>query len=481
MNISICSMIKDEQAYLDEWIKFHLSIGFDDIYLFEDFGSMSHQEICKNYENVHLIKVEDLKPKIPFDNRQFLTLNNFIKKFYKKTDWAAFIDVDEFVILDECNDIHDFLQEYKDEYGLYLYWRIYNANGRIEKPPHDMSVFDAYPQYCKTVGRDKAWNFKSFVNVKKCHKDNNLLKSVHEIKNGVNTMHLQTAMVNCYHKAHINHYFTKSFKEWIYKIIMRKDIYAGNRKFDEFFEYNPDMLYIKNELCDKYGMQVLRFLNKFVILNNEYAINIMSKCGSSTLGYLAYAQNFPDDKFLTKGEDSIHKYDFINFNSSESPKNNYHQKIEMRCWVDIEKIKKCGYKKVAIFRDPIERLLSARNPLMFSFNLSTNEDFFTFVGDEIKKPIGCTDQHVIPQSCFYNFDDIDIFVELKDLENWLVSIGCEPIRLNQTPHGRYEDATDDIKKWMPQLLEYYKDDFALIEKIRDSGKVWHDTANTKNE
>ena len=255
MKISICSPIKNEQSYLDEWIKFHLSIGFDDIYFLEDYGSDPHNEICDKYKEVHIIKVEDITPKIPFKNRQILLFNYFIENYYDKTDWVAFLDIDEFVMLDECNDIHDFLDEYKDEYGLYLYWKIYNANGRVERPPLDMSVFDAYTQCHEGLKKDRKWRHKSFVNIKKCHKDNNLMYSPHEIKNGVNTMHLKTAMVHCFHKAHINHYFTKSWEEWINKLITRGALYPGNRKLDDFFECNPDMLPMREELYKKYKIQ----------------------------------------------------------------------------------------------------------------------------------------------------------------------------------------------------------------------------------
>ena len=216
-------------------------------------------------------------------------------------------------------------------------------------------------------------------------------------------------------------------------------------------------------------------------MNNEYAVNIIQKNGCSTLWYLAFCQKYPDENFLTNNEDSIHAYDFCHFGTQESPNKKYQAKIFSRCLIDICDVKSGNYKKVAIFRNPIERLLSARNPLMFWKRLKTNEDFFHFVCDEIKKPMVLADQHIMPQSCFYNFDDIDIFVELKDLEKWLVSIGCEQIILNQTPQGRFKNADEDIKACMPQLLEYYKDDFALIERIKGSGKVWHDTTNTKNE
>ena len=42
MKIYTCTMINDEQRYLDEWIQYHLNIGFDKIILFEDFNSHPH-------------------------------------------------------------------------------------------------------------------------------------------------------------------------------------------------------------------------------------------------------------------------------------------------------------------------------------------------------------------------------------------------------------------------------------------------------
>ena len=41
---AICAILKNEHQYLDEWIRHHLDIGFDEIYLYEDFGSKS----CKS-------------------------------------------------------------------------------------------------------------------------------------------------------------------------------------------------------------------------------------------------------------------------------------------------------------------------------------------------------------------------------------------------------------------------------------------------
>lgn len=55
MKTAICTCIKDEQAYLKEWLDYHLSLGFDHIYLYEDDGSKPHNDIVKDYNNVTLL------------------------------------------------------------------------------------------------------------------------------------------------------------------------------------------------------------------------------------------------------------------------------------------------------------------------------------------------------------------------------------------------------------------------------------------
>jgi hypothetical protein len=45
MKSIICAIIKDEQRFIKEWVEYYLSIGFDKLYIFEDYGSTSHKKI----------------------------------------------------------------------------------------------------------------------------------------------------------------------------------------------------------------------------------------------------------------------------------------------------------------------------------------------------------------------------------------------------------------------------------------------------
>ena len=56
---AICAIIKNEHRFLEEWIEWHFSIGFNAVHLFEDKGSDSHEDICNKYENVYLRRYEN--------------------------------------------------------------------------------------------------------------------------------------------------------------------------------------------------------------------------------------------------------------------------------------------------------------------------------------------------------------------------------------------------------------------------------------
>ena len=60
MKTCVITIIKDEQLYLDEWIAYHLKLGIDKIFIYEDINSSSHSSITSKYKNVELRHVLDL-------------------------------------------------------------------------------------------------------------------------------------------------------------------------------------------------------------------------------------------------------------------------------------------------------------------------------------------------------------------------------------------------------------------------------------
>ena len=241
MKTAICVMIKDENDYLDEWLDYHLNLGIDEIYLYEDYDSKSHLDIVKPYGNkVHLNSINVIFEK----NKKLMGINNQEKLFYwfpieyKNIDWVLFIDVDEFLILKQ--PLQDLLEEYKNETAILLRWVWYGASGHINKPVG--KVMDNFTKNVTTL-YDYHWSFKSFLNCKNFKKWE---KPIHKVEGGVYPLYDWGG-----HKAFIKHYFTKSWEEWKTKVLSRGDCSIGHRKVYDFFKLNPDMLHLKEQLMSE--------------------------------------------------------------------------------------------------------------------------------------------------------------------------------------------------------------------------------------
>lgn len=243
--VTICAILKDEHQYLKEWINYHLNIGVDQIYLYEDVTSKTHIDITKDYDDVHLMSMGDF---IDMDNcleKQRDTYNKFIETYKDNIDYAFFIDIDEFVDFADDYTLEDLINQC-DEWGAVLLpWKYYGACGNVDNPKTDVVTtyhtytpikFPKNPNGCKLMA-------KAFVNMKEGR-----MKHIHYHTHSVPIVPWDNE--DLYTKCWLNHYITKSWEEWCNRLFVRGQNMAL-RKPDEFFDYNPDMLPIKEELYKK--------------------------------------------------------------------------------------------------------------------------------------------------------------------------------------------------------------------------------------
>lgn len=264
MNICIFAQIKDEQLYLDEWIKYHLNMGFMHIYLMEDFGSSSHQEIVDRYKSkvtlwrlCDIVKEEELHTVSQRWSFQWFT-DNFMGD-RSDVDWCLFNDVDEFFELEQGVTMESFLSGFEDCTAIVLRWKTYGANGVVYRNP-DKTCEELYKNESNIVLYSvSAYDHKSFVNFNKDKAYTWI--TVHDYPCGVTTTHqffgeyrYMTKSNGCYDKAWINHYFTKSWEDWLIRL-KRGNVFRGRRSIDEFFTYNQGMLDKKDELVREFGLE----------------------------------------------------------------------------------------------------------------------------------------------------------------------------------------------------------------------------------
>lgn len=245
----ICVIVKNEQRYIREWCEYNLSIGFDKIYIYEDFGSDSHRELLQSlidenkvvliplsHEDIPVSKGNCLKG-IQSQLQLFRYFLSECKDGHIKADWIGFFDPDEFLIFDKEYSLEKIEKEYDSLGGVMPVWLMYGANGHFERPKG--KIIEEYTSHMpQNFEFEKPrWNHKCLVNVKNCFK----VLDVHNFDGCVFTNNTKTYSPNdCFVKCHLNHYYTKSWEDYCERMERRGNMMNNNRSYDDFFRCSPE-------------------------------------------------------------------------------------------------------------------------------------------------------------------------------------------------------------------------------------------------
>jgi hypothetical protein len=229
MKVALVCIAKNEDNYIKEWCDYHLKLGFDSIFIYQN-----NWRTDINLNNVH---------KIEFDGevKQLESYNDFIKKERNNYNWVAFFDVDEFLVLKKHNNVKDFISQYSDYRGIGINWCIFGDNGHEEIDDNNYSLIDRFTRREKEMDQ----HVKSIVRLN----NNNLYMNVHNPNHPiVNTLGNEfTGPFNMEKDdsiAQLNHYFCKTKKEFEEKIKRGRSDVLFSRDMNEFDLYN------KNEIDD---------------------------------------------------------------------------------------------------------------------------------------------------------------------------------------------------------------------------------------
>jgi hypothetical protein len=208
MDYSILSTyVREDNDYLDEWVTYHLSIGFEHIVMYDHKSITPVQNIWGS--NVTVIRVERDSLFIP-------TYLNYETLKSHPSYWMAMLDVDEFLVLKRHKDVREILPEYEEFGAVAIPWVMFGSSKHLIKPAG--RVIDNY--LWRSPVRTEQW-IKSIINTQYCtnivdpHRGEYSRPAVGETKRPL----LSPATTISDNKIfQLNHYFTRSFEEWMKKV-----------------------------------------------------------------------------------------------------------------------------------------------------------------------------------------------------------------------------------------------------------------------
>lgn len=128
---SICAIIKDEDKDVREWLNYHFLIGFEHVLIFDNNSHIPLKETLSDFISNGLVTVVDF----PLNHAQQLSAYMSALKYWgNNTRWLAFIDVDEFIVPLQKDDIRDFLDDYTQYAGVGANWTMFSSNGHVMRP-----------------------------------------------------------------------------------------------------------------------------------------------------------------------------------------------------------------------------------------------------------------------------------------------------------------------------------------------------------
>lgn len=120
--LSSCSICKDEDSYIDDFVKIHKHLGVE-FFLFFDRSSNPLSERYKNRTDIKVIH-------FPEPNRHAHAWREGIKYLTGKSKWVQFIDIDQVVVPQKTDDLRSMLLPYEPYAALGLNWHSFGSSGR---------------------------------------------------------------------------------------------------------------------------------------------------------------------------------------------------------------------------------------------------------------------------------------------------------------------------------------------------------------
>lgn len=107
---TICAIAKNEARYLMEWISYHRAIGIENIVIYDNDSTDESPQMLEKLERHGLVR---RIPWLTVENRspQFTAYADFISRSKEQNTFIAFIDLDEFITIDDADDIDSYLAQ----------------------------------------------------------------------------------------------------------------------------------------------------------------------------------------------------------------------------------------------------------------------------------------------------------------------------------------------------------------------------------
>ena len=256
IKVCVCTCGKGENRYVKEFIDHYINYGIDKIFIYDnnEINGERFESVLSEYIKNNTVSIINYRGKTKI---QMNAYNNCYKRLKAEYDWLFFYDIDEFIHLQNFQNIKDYLNQYHfiKCNAIYLNQVLHTDNNQIYY--YNSSLIKRFPntyEFHKFENNSIILHLKDIIkpilrgnltNIiitnphflspdisKTCNGDGKIVKQ--------NNNHLQ----NPDHKNYyFDHYYFKSCEEYLHKLSKGSVFYGKMRKVNlnrliTFFAFN---------------------------------------------------------------------------------------------------------------------------------------------------------------------------------------------------------------------------------------------------
>lgn len=259
-NVVICAIAKNENEYINEWVNHHINIGISHIFIYDNNDSTFEDVLTRidRKDKVTIIRYNDKH----IQGMQRKLYEEFYHKYNHKFNWCGFLDIDEFLVgIDNVNKFFN-QDKFKKYDQIRIKWKLFGDDDFIDrdrnipvveffkKPILDNFKSDEAKCFIRGCVSNSLWHKTHYV----ITKEGKLWKCCLPSGRPCNSKDWSIHEDYSNETVFINHYMTKTLKEFIEQKSKRGDVVNSQRVIDldyywQINEKTPEKLeWIKNNL-----------------------------------------------------------------------------------------------------------------------------------------------------------------------------------------------------------------------------------------
>jgi len=217
--VAIGTMIKNEEPYLREWLEFHLMVGVEHFYVYDNGSTDGYEAVLAPDIERGLVTLHHW----PLHPDQPGAYNACLERYRRNARWIGFIDIDEFVVPSTGESIVEPLDLYLDYGAVALNWLMFSTSGHMLKP--EGLVTESFTR-CQAGGNRHVKVFMQPARTRRITTSHSVecIDPYFTVTVRGERLDGPYSVPPTLEPLRINHYWTKSMEEWFMQKLSRGEI-----------------------------------------------------------------------------------------------------------------------------------------------------------------------------------------------------------------------------------------------------------------